>query len=67
MRLTAQEVYDKLINEDGILQLEGQIKFYLVLANGLSYFNKTSYLQPGFFQFAQPILFVFLLHVKNNF
>lgn len=29
MRLTAQEVYDKLVNEDGILQLEGQIKFYL--------------------------------------
>ena len=29
MRLTAQEVYEKLINEDNILQLEGQIKFYL--------------------------------------
>lgn len=29
MRLTAQEVYDKLINEDGILQLNGQIKFCL--------------------------------------
>ena len=24
-----KEVYDKLVNEDGILQLEGQIKFYL--------------------------------------
>ena len=29
MRLTAQEVYDKLLNEDGILHLEGQIRFYL--------------------------------------
>lgn len=29
MRLTAQEVYEKLINEDGILRLEGQIKFSL--------------------------------------
>lgn len=29
MRLTAQEVYDKLINEDEILKLEGQIKFCL--------------------------------------
>ena len=29
MRLTAQEVYDKLINEDRILQLKGQIRFYL--------------------------------------
>ena len=29
MRLTAQEVYDKLINEDQILTLTGQIKFYL--------------------------------------
>lgn len=29
MRLTAQEVYDKLINEDQILQLKGQIRFYL--------------------------------------
>lgn len=29
MRLTAQEVYDKLINEDQILRLTGQIRFYL--------------------------------------
>lgn len=29
MKLTAQEVYDKLINEDQILQLKGQIRFYL--------------------------------------
>ena len=29
MRLTAQEIYDKLINEDQILQLKGQIHFYL--------------------------------------
>lgn len=29
MRLTAQEVYDKLMNEDDILSLEGQIRFYL--------------------------------------
>jgi len=29
MRLTAREVYDKLINEDQILQLKGQIRFYL--------------------------------------
>ena len=29
MRLTAQQVYDKLINEDKLLRLEGQIKFYL--------------------------------------
>ena len=29
MRLTAQEVYDKLVNEDKILELKGQIKFYL--------------------------------------
>ena len=29
MRLTAQEIYDKLINDDHILEIEGQIKFYL--------------------------------------
>ncbi len=29
MRLTAQQVYDKLINEERILTLEGQIKFFL--------------------------------------
>ena len=29
MRLTSQEVYDKLINEDRILELQGQIRFYL--------------------------------------
>lgn len=29
MRLTAQQVYDKLINEDRLLELEGQIKFFL--------------------------------------
>ncbi len=29
MRLTARQVYDKLINEDKILELKGQIKFYL--------------------------------------
>lgn len=29
MRLTAQEVYDKLVNEDKILELAGQIRFYL--------------------------------------
>lgn len=29
MRLTTQEVYDKLINEDRILELQGQIKFFL--------------------------------------
>jgi len=29
MRLTAREIYDKLINEDRITELEGQIKFYL--------------------------------------
>ncbi len=29
MRLTAQEVYNKLINEDKILTLKGQIKFFL--------------------------------------
>lgn len=29
MRATAQEIYDRLINEDHILELEGQIKFYL--------------------------------------
>ena len=28
MRLTGQEVYDKLINEDKILELTGQIKFF---------------------------------------
>ena len=28
MRLTAQQVYDKLINDDKVLELEGQIKFY---------------------------------------
>jgi type II restriction enzyme len=27
--MTAQEVYDKLINEEQILKLEGQIRFYL--------------------------------------
>lgn len=29
MRLTAQQIYDKLINEDRITELEGQIRFYL--------------------------------------
>lgn len=29
MRLTSQEVYDKLIHEDRILELQGQIKFFL--------------------------------------
>lgn len=29
MRLTPQEIYDKLIDDDNILQIEGQIKFYL--------------------------------------
>ncbi len=28
MRLTAQQVYDKLINEDRILELQGQIRFF---------------------------------------
>ncbi|MBQ0010641.1 MAG: NgoBV family restriction endonuclease [Ruminococcus sp.] len=28
MRLTAQQVYDKLVNEDQILTLQGQIKFF---------------------------------------
>lgn len=28
MRLTAQQVYDRLINQDKILELEGNIKFY---------------------------------------
>ena len=29
MRLTARQVYDKLVNEDRITELEGQIRFYL--------------------------------------
>ncbi len=29
MRATAQEIYDRLLQEDHILELEGQIKFYL--------------------------------------
>lgn len=29
MRLTAQEIYDKLVNEDKILEVKGQIRFYL--------------------------------------
>ena len=29
MKLTAQEIYDQLIKEDKILELNGQIKFYL--------------------------------------
>ena len=29
MRLSAQEIYDKLVNDDHILKLEGQIRFYL--------------------------------------
>lgn len=29
MRLSSQEIYDKLVNCDRILELEGQIKFYL--------------------------------------
>lgn len=29
MRLTSQEVYDKLLEEDKILELQGQIRFYL--------------------------------------
>ncbi len=29
MRLTAQQVYDKLVNDDKILELQGQIRFYL--------------------------------------
>lgn len=28
MRLTAQQVYDKLIHEDHILDLQGQIRFF---------------------------------------
>lgn len=30
MRLTAREIYEKLINADKILQLAGQIRFYLI-------------------------------------
>lgn len=29
MRLTSQEIYNKLVNEDKILELQGQIKFFL--------------------------------------
>lgn len=29
MRLTAQQVYDKLMNEDRILEIQGQIRFFL--------------------------------------
>lgn len=29
MRLEPQEIYDKLVNDDNILQIEGQIKFFL--------------------------------------
>lgn len=29
MRLTAQEIYDRLINDDHILEINGQIRFYL--------------------------------------
>lgn len=29
MRLSAQQIYDRLLNDDRILELEGQIKFYL--------------------------------------
>ena len=29
MRLSAQEIYDKLVNDEHILELEGQIRFYL--------------------------------------
>lgn len=29
MRLSAQEIYNRLLNDDHILELEGQIKFYL--------------------------------------
>lgn len=29
MRLTAEQIYEKLMNDDQILSLEGQIKFYL--------------------------------------
>lgn len=29
MRLTAEEVYNKLINDDKILEVKGQIRFYL--------------------------------------
>ena len=29
MRLSAQEIYDRLLNDDHLLELEGQIKFYL--------------------------------------
>lgn len=28
MRLSAKQIYEKLVNEDKILELEGQIKFY---------------------------------------
>lgn len=28
MRLSSQQVYDKLVNEDKVLELEGQIRFY---------------------------------------
>ena len=29
MKLTAEQVYEKLLNEDKILEQKGQIKFYL--------------------------------------
>lgn len=29
MRLTSREIYNKLLNEDKILEIKGQIKFFL--------------------------------------
>ena len=29
MRLSAQEIYDRLLNDDHILELKGQIRFFL--------------------------------------
>ena len=29
MRLTAEQIFEKLVNEDRILEIQGQIKFYL--------------------------------------
>ena len=37
MRLSAQEIYDRLLNVDHILELEGQIKFFLGDVNIIVY------------------------------
>ena len=44
MRLSAQEIYDRLLNVDHILELEGQIKFFLGDVNIITLTNEKNHL-----------------------